>query len=158
MNQPSLRRVSRRWLALSALLVAPLASSAPNVQEHERGDATQFGAGPSLRRLVIAAGGGGVIAGTIAIRGTMGQPFASARLGAALGLTSGYWAPRTAAPASCFGDANFDTVVNFTDITAVLSSFASTGPQPLQGDADASGVVNFGDITAVLSVFGTSCP
>jgi hypothetical protein len=62
------------------------------------------------------------------------------------------------APPVCLGDANADRVVNFTDITTVLSNFGSTGAAGLPGDADRSGAVNFTDITTVLSNFGNQCP
>lgn len=58
----------------------------------------------------------------------------------------------------CSGDANGDRIVNFSDITAALSNFGSTGSPGLLGDADRSGVVNFGDITTILSNFGGQCP
>jgi glucose/arabinose dehydrogenase len=55
----------------------------------------------------------------------------------------------------CRGDANFDLVVSFSDITTVLANFGTVGPP---GDADASGLVNFGDVTTVLAHFGATCP
>lgn len=57
-------------------------------------------------------------------------------------------------PPDCLGDANGDGVVDFGDITAVLSGFGSTGPF---GDADHNGIVNFKDITIVLTNFGYDC-
>lgn len=62
------------------------------------------------------------------------------------------------APPTCPGDANFDGVVSFADITAVLSSFGDEHPVTGLGDADGNGSVNFLDITTVLSNFGTICP
>ncbi|MDX2115135.1 MAG: DNRLRE domain-containing protein [Planctomycetota bacterium] len=60
---------------------------------------------------------------------------------------------------TCAGDANRDGLVNFADITSVLSNFGrvypgSTGP----GDANFNGDVTFGDVTEVLSRFNTACP
>jgi hypothetical protein len=52
-------------------------------------------------------------------------------------------------------------VVNFSDITSVLSNFGTSYPPGTvtgQGDADASDGVNFGDVTAVLANFGSTCP
>lgn len=57
-------------------------------------------------------------------------------------------------PPPCFGDANGDRVINFADITDVLSNWQSTGPN---GDADLSGFVNFADITTVLTLWGAGC-
>ena len=63
------------------------------------------------------------------------------------------------APPVCLGDANADRAVNFTDITAVLTAFGSTGPTSpgIPGDANRDGVVNFSDITSVLSNWGQAC-
>lgn len=58
---------------------------------------------------------------------------------------------------TCLGDANDDGVVNFTDVTAVLSNFAASGAPFMFGDATGNGVVNFADVTSVLSAFGTVC-
>lgn len=61
------------------------------------------------------------------------------------------------APPACTGDASGDGIVNFTDITAVLSNWGGAGPAPQPGDADGDGVVNFQDITAALSNWGAVC-
>lgn len=65
--------------------------------------------------------------------------------------------PSAAAP--CPGDANGDQVVDFNDITEVLSNWLNdytpgTGP----GDADGDGVVNFNDIAEVLAQWLVPCP
>lgn len=52
------------------------------------------------------------------------------------------------------GDANGDCVVDFADITAILSSYGGSGPL---GDGDSSGTVDFADITAALSNWGSVC-
>jgi hypothetical protein len=57
-------------------------------------------------------------------------------------------------PPACLGDANGDFIVDFGDITAILSSWGGTGPL---GDANDDDTVNFKDITHVLSNFGNSC-
>jgi hypothetical protein len=59
-------------------------------------------------------------------------------------------------PTPCVGDVDFDRVVNFADLNAVLSSF---GAQDITRPADlnASGVVDFADLNLVLSAFGASC-
>jgi len=60
----------------------------------------------------------------------------------------------------CTGDANSDGVVNFSDITSVLSNWGAnygvgnTGP----GDADKGGAVNFADVSSVLSNWNLVCP
>ncbi|MBL8746550.1 MAG: hypothetical protein JNK58_09380 [Phycisphaerae bacterium] len=52
------------------------------------------------------------------------------------------------------GDANGDCVVDFSDITSVLSHYGGGGAA---GDADNSGTVDFADITSVLSNWGAAC-
>ncbi len=61
----------------------------------------------------------------------------------------------SAAPPPCPGDANADLIVNFTDITAVLTNWLLPGPD---GDANHDGSVNFADITEVLTFFSVPCP
>lgn len=62
-------------------------------------------------------------------------------------------------PPLCPGDANFDNMVDFADVTSVLTFFGAnyglgnTGP----GDATRNGVVDFADVTAVLTNFGAVC-
>ncbi len=66
----------------------------------------------------------------------------------------------TVVPTPCPGDANNDGVVNFADITSVLTFFNATYNPGLDGlgDANSDGAVNFADITAVLTFFGVTCP
>jgi hypothetical protein len=54
----------------------------------------------------------------------------------------------------CFGDANGDNHVDFSDVTAVLANFNEAGPD---GDADGDGDVEFSDISAVLANLGSDC-
>lgn len=61
----------------------------------------------------------------------------------------------TIVPARCPGDANLDDLVNFVDITSVLSNWGEAGPQ---GDADDNGNVGFSDVTSVLANWGVPCP
>ncbi|HBS28422.1 MAG TPA: hypothetical protein DEB06_02990 [Phycisphaerales bacterium] len=61
----------------------------------------------------------------------------------------------TYVPDHCDGDANADRVVDFDDITTVLSRWLTSGPM---GDADDNGTVDFDDITAVLSRWLQTCP
>ncbi len=63
------------------------------------------------------------------------------------------------APPLCAGDANGDRVVNFADITGVLSNWqADYRPGAGPGDANGDGMVNFADITGVLSNWQATCP
>ncbi len=59
-------------------------------------------------------------------------------------------------PTPCAGDVDFDRVVNFADLNAVLTSFGAQDIT-LPADLNADGVVNFADLNLVLSAFGVSC-
>lgn len=62
-------------------------------------------------------------------------------------------------PPPCDGDADGDFMVNFGDITSVLSHWgANYAPASGPGDANHDGVVDFGDITSALSYWGIACP
>lgn len=58
----------------------------------------------------------------------------------------------------CPGDVNYDRVVNFADLNAILSTFGDSGREVLCIDRNFDGVVNFADLNIVLSGFGQSCP
>lgn len=60
-------------------------------------------------------------------------------------------------PIACFGDANNDGLVNFTDLNFVLSNFGQSGPA-IPGDLNLDDVVNFTDLNLVLSNFAVPCP
>jgi hypothetical protein len=62
---------------------------------------------------------------------------------------------RRRCPIGANADTNFDLVIDFADLNAVLSSFGQVGPQP--GDVNNDDVVDFADLNAVLSAFGLSC-
>jgi hypothetical protein len=62
---------------------------------------------------------------------------------------------RRLCPIGANADTNFDLVIDFADLNAVLSSFGQVGPQP--GDVNNDDVVDFADLNAVLSAFGLSC-
>lgn len=63
------------------------------------------------------------------------------------------------AAALCPGDANYDRMVNFSDITAVLSNWlADYRPGVGPGDGNYDGAVNFVDVTAALSNWAAACP
>ncbi len=62
------------------------------------------------------------------------------------------------APTSvCFGDVDGDNLVNFSDLTSVLTEFGRTGAG-LSADLDSDGDVDFMDLNAVLAHFGNACP
>lgn len=56
-------------------------------------------------------------------------------------------------PLSIPGDANADSVVDFTDLNTVLSQFGQSG-EGLLGDLDQDGSVGFNDLNEVLTNFG----
>lgn len=63
------------------------------------------------------------------------------------------------APVGCLGDANGDQVVNFADVTVVLSNWlASYTPGTGPGDSNGDGEVNFADVTTTLSHWLEACP
>lgn len=57
----------------------------------------------------------------------------------------------------CLGDANGDSLINFSDITTALSHWGESGVAPFDGDSDFNGVVDFADITATLGAWGSTC-
>lgn len=57
-------------------------------------------------------------------------------------------------PPPCEGDADGNGVINFMDITSVLTHFGMPGPV---GDANFDGVVTFGDISTILMAWGNVC-
>lgn len=59
----------------------------------------------------------------------------------------------TAPPPPC-GDLSGDGLVNFVDITSILSTW---GTSSTFGDADENGIVDFADITVVLASWGAVC-
>ncbi|HBS28028.1 MAG TPA: hypothetical protein DEB06_00935 [Phycisphaerales bacterium] len=71
--------------------------------------------------------------------------------------------PRAPGIVFCPGNADGNNIVDFDDITAILSNWLNNyapPPDPATGpgDADASGVVDFDDITSVLSNWLDVCP
>lgn len=62
-----------------------------------------------------------------------------------------------APPPACDGDADGNSVVNFSDITSVLANFGVSGAPHIPGDADGSGTVDFADITSVLANWNQPC-
>lgn len=68
--------------------------------------------------------------------------------------SSGVWTFAVLLP-FCPGDANGDRVVNFGDVSSVLTNWGDDGPT---GDANDDDSVDFVDITAVLVFWLTPCP
>ena len=64
------------------------------------------------------------------------------------------------APPPLVGDANDDCIVNFADLTSVLTHWGAVIPpgSPTDGDANADGHADFADITAILTAWGSQCP
>ncbi len=61
----------------------------------------------------------------------------------------------------CPGDADGNRLIDFVDITAILSNWGSqgaAGPPMNIGDGNYDGVVNFDDINAALANWGVECP
>lgn len=75
---------------------------------------------------------------------SLGQPYAT---GGFKPQFMSLWVPPV-----CYGDADRNGVVEFRDITFVLTNWGLAGPD---GDANQDGQVNFDDITTILSNFGT---
>ncbi len=64
-------------------------------------------------------------------------------------------------PVSCEGDADGNGVVDFADISSVLTFWGATyapGASSTPGDANHDEAVNFADITAVLASYAATCP
>ncbi len=58
----------------------------------------------------------------------------------------------------CLADTNRDGIVNFGDVTEVLSRWGDLGAPGAFGDADGDGSVAFNDLTVVLSFWLATCP
>lgn len=62
-------------------------------------------------------------------------------------------------PALCFGDADGDRTVNFSDVTAVLEHWGATAIDGFSpGDSDHDGRVGFSDIGTVIANWRMTCP
>lgn len=60
-------------------------------------------------------------------------------------------------PTPCPGDADGNGMVNFGDITSVLTNWAAIYPTTGPGDSNHDGVVNFSDITSTLTNWASAC-
>lgn len=101
----------------------------------------------------VSAGNGDVVA--------LGQPIAGAVCspsGSPEACTHAGLVPMLTPLTNCPGDADGNNVVNFSDITSVLTYWGTTYPGSTgPGDADHEGAVNFADITGVLTHWGLMC-
>ncbi len=59
--------------------------------------------------------------------------------------------------APCLGDANYDGVVDFADISHILANWGLNPAAQSEGDANADGQVDFEDISAALASWGANC-
>ena len=57
----------------------------------------------------------------------------------------------------CLGDANFDRVVDFSDVTSVLGRWNAADLCDPTGDANGDALVNFSDVTSVLGNWNSAC-
>ena len=55
---------------------------------------------------------------------------------------------------ACDGDSNFDYIVDFDDLNAVLAGWGTAGPE---GDVNGSGFVDFDDLNDVLANWNVNC-
>jgi len=60
-------------------------------------------------------------------------------------------------PPECPGDADMNGVVDFADLSVVLSNFGASGTPGAPGDLNNDGEVDFADLSLVLSNFGAVC-
>ncbi|MCA9310132.1 MAG: hypothetical protein KDA21_02945 [Phycisphaerales bacterium] len=58
-------------------------------------------------------------------------------------------------PAPCYGDANGDRTVDFSDLNLVLGNWGATTSA---GDLNSDGIVNFTDLNLILLHWGETCP
>ncbi len=58
----------------------------------------------------------------------------------------------------CFGDANGDNAVNFTDLEILLEAWGTSVPIGTQGDVSCNGIVDFTDLNILLDNWGAVCP
>jgi hypothetical protein len=58
----------------------------------------------------------------------------------------------------CFGDLNYDGVVDLSDLAQLLAHYGTTGGAEYEdGDLDGDGDVDLADLAALLGVYGTTC-
>jgi len=57
-----------------------------------------------------------------------------------------------------YGDANLDGVVNFSDLSKVLTNYNQTGMSWSQGDFNYDGIVNFEDLNKILTNYNLTGP
>jgi FtsP/CotA-like multicopper oxidase with cupredoxin domain len=62
----------------------------------------------------------------------------------------------TSCQTDCLGDFNSDGVINFSDLTIMLTEYGCLSN--CLTDMNADGLVNFSDLSILLSLFGSQCP
>ncbi|MCA9311863.1 MAG: hypothetical protein KDA21_11695 [Phycisphaerales bacterium] len=60
-------------------------------------------------------------------------------------------------PPVCWGDANGDSVVNFTDLETLLEGWGQEVTPGENGDVTCNGIVDFADLNIVLNNWGVTC-
>ena len=82
---------------------------------------------------------------------TLGEPVVQTAVGASAQLTCGFHQTDS----FCFGDFNFDGVINTVDALFLLGEWACAGV--CLADMDQDGNVGTTDLLLLLGTFGTSC-
>ena len=120
----------------------------------------------SIRWYTIDGGGGSSTVGTLRLRGTIGQPDASAANAMTAGtlrLTGGFWAAADA-PA-CRVDVNGDTGADVLDFLDFIDAFGACDGQPapctggsgVSADFNGDTSVDVLDFLDFIDAFGTGC-
>ena len=116
--------------------------------------------GFSLTAATVAGGGGSSSGGALTVRGTFGQPDASAGVmsGGAFIVAGGFWPGNTPLPPTCVGDiaSPHNGMVDIDDLVLVITSW---GPGGGDGPADLNHdhIVNIDDLVLVITHWGM-CP
>lgn len=107
----------------------------------------------SISRSAVTNGGASFEAGGYSISCSYGQFAVATYDPGAATLTQGF---QQIDVNPCFGDLNFDGVINTGDLVILLGDFGCQGN--CIGDLNNDEVVNTADLVAMLAVFGTICP
>ena len=114
------------------------------------------GGGYDLSWNTIDSGGGTSSGGTFEISGTIGQPDAGVTLtGGTIEMRGGFWSGGTIPAPLCPADINGDTIVNVSDLLAVIANWNATGSNP--ADVNGDSIVNVSDLLGVIGAWGL-CP
>lgn len=134
----------------------PSLADPPLFQDDEQPQAVVLG-GPGYSMDWNTVDGGGITfatGGAFELAGTIGQPDVGTLSGGAFVLSGGFLG-RVRIELECLGDANGDLVVDFADLTSVLTNWGDFGAA---GDADNDWFVDFTDITVILTNWSRTCP